>query len=83
LSGSIDPDFRWKIYRIEDFYSPLERAAVQERTAELAAEVAQEADRTGQKIAAEAMSTLVRRCRVTALMMRAQAGLTGPDPNSV
>ena len=62
-----------KIYRAEEFYSVLERIAVQERTAELAAEVAHEADRTGQTETADTMWKVVRRCRVEAIKLRVLA----------
>ena len=63
-----------KIHRIEDFCSKLERAALRDRTAEMAAEVAEEAERTGQMDAANAMWELAHRCRVLALKLRALAG---------
>ena len=56
-----------------DQYRLLERAALQERTAEMAAELAEEAERTGHGEIAAAMWTRVRRCRVQSLQLRAQA----------
>jgi hypothetical protein len=63
-----------KIRRIDDFYSLVERAAWQDRAAEMAAEVAQEADRTGLTCTADRMWRLVRRCRIRAIQLRAQDG---------
>jgi hypothetical protein len=63
-----------KIRRIDDFYSLLERAAWQDRAAEMAAEVAQEAERTGVMGTADRMWRLVRRCRIRAIRLRAQDG---------
>ena len=63
-----------KICRIDDFHSLLERAAWQDRAAELAAEVAEEADRTGLTSTADRMWRLVRRCRIRAIQLRAQDG---------
>jgi hypothetical protein len=62
-----------KFHQVEEFCSLLERAALRDRTAEMAAEVARDAKRAGQADAADAMWTLARRCRVKALKLRAQA----------
>ena len=62
-----------RTHRLQDAYTLLERALVQERAAEMAAEVAQEAEHTGQKESAEMLWALVLRCRVHALKLRAQA----------
>ena len=70
-----------EIHRIEDIHSLLERAALQDRTAEMAAEVADEAERTGQVSAAKPMWELARRCRVLALKLRVLAW-TGRSPGS-
>jgi len=54
-------------------YALLERAALQEHTAEMAAEVALEAERTGQNKTSEVMWEMARRCHVRALKLRADA----------
>ena len=63
-----------KIRLIDDFHSLLERAAWQDRAAEMAAEVAEEADRTGLTSTADRMWRLVRCCRIRAIQLRAQDG---------
>ena len=63
-----------KIRRIDHFYSLVERAAWQDHAAEMAAEIAQEADRTGLTGTADWMWQMVRRCRIRAIQLRAQAG---------
>ena len=67
-----------RIRRIDGFYSLLERAAWQDRAAQMAAEVAQEADRIGSTGTADRMWRLVRRCRIRAIQLRAQDG-NAPD----
>jgi hypothetical protein len=56
-----------------EYFFLLERAALQDQTAEIAIEVAQEAEQTGQIGAARTMWGVVRRCRVEALKARAIA----------
>jgi hypothetical protein len=67
-------------HRIEEFYSLLWRAALQDRTAETAADVAKEADATRQRRSADLMWRIVRRCRVRALQLRAQAEVCRASP---
>ena len=50
----------------------MERASLQERVAEMAAEVAREAERTGQIDSADLLWVLVRRSRVNAMKLRAR-----------
>ena len=57
---------------LDDTRTLLERAALQERIAELAAEVAQEAERSGQADSADILWVLVRRSRINALKLRAR-----------
>ena len=52
----------------------LERAAVQERAAEMAIELAREAESTGQAESAQILWMLVLRCRTRALKLYARAG---------
>ena len=61
------------IRHVEDFYFLLERAALKDRTAEMAAEVAGEAERAGQTETANKLWLLARRCRVHALELRGRA----------
>ncbi len=56
-----------------DLCDLLDRVAFQEQTAEMAAEVARKADRTGQTTSADMMWTTARRCRVRALQLQAEA----------
>ena len=49
-----------------------ERIALQERVAEMAAEIAAEAERLGRTDSAELLWTLVRRSRIAALKLRAR-----------
>ena len=51
----------------------LEPAAHQERTAEVAADVAHECERSGQRASADVMWQTARRCRVRALKLQADA----------
>ena len=62
-----------KVHRIEDIHHLLERAALQDRTAEMAAETAREAERTGKTDSAQALWMVALRCRVHALKLRAEA----------
>jgi len=55
-----------------------QRAVVQEFTAAMAAEAAQEAERTGQTDMASVMLTMARRCRSRAVKLRAQAQAAEP-----
>jgi hypothetical protein len=50
----------------------IERAALQDRIAEMAAEVAQEAERIGQADSANMLWVLVRRSRINAMKLRAR-----------
>ena len=61
------------LHRFEDPRPPLERAAVQERTAELAADLARHAEQLGEQKTAEIAWMVVRRSRILALKLRAQA----------
>jgi len=62
-----------KVHRIEDIHHLLERAALQDRTAEMAAETAREAERTGLSDSAQALWMVALHCRVHALKLRAEA----------
>jgi hypothetical protein len=59
--------------RVEEYCALIWRAALQDRTAEMAADIAHEADHTRQVDSAEFMWRLVQRCRVRALKLRAEA----------
>ena len=67
-----------------DLCDLLDRIALQEQTAAMAAEIARQADRTGQLKSGDVMWTTVRRCRVRALQLRAEAvvqiGAAGAAP---
>ena len=68
-----------KVHRIEDIHHLLERAALQDRTAEMAAETAREAERTGLSDSAQALWMVALHCHVHALKLRAEAEAhTGP-----
>jgi hypothetical protein len=58
--------------RPDKLRSLIERAALQDRIAEMAAEVAQEAERIGQTESANILWVLVRRSRVNAMTLRAR-----------
>ena len=62
-----------KVHRVKDFNSLLVRAAAQDRTAEMAAETAREAERTGLSGSAQALWMVALHCRVHALKLRAEA----------
>ena len=57
----------------DDFYSLLERAALKDCTAAMAAEVAEEAERIGHTQAVARMERLAHRCSVRAQQLRGQA----------
>ena len=61
------------IHRVKDFNSLLVRAAAQDRTAEMAAETAREAERTGLSDSAQALWMVALHCHVHALKLRAEA----------
>ena len=62
-----------KVHRVKDFNSLLVKAAAQDRAAEMAAETAREAERTGKTDSAQALWMVAVRCRVRALKLRAEA----------
>jgi hypothetical protein len=62
-----------KVHRVKDSNSLLVKAAAQDRVAEMAAETAREAERTGQTDSAQALWMVALRCRVHALKLRAEA----------
>ena len=60
--------------RVQSSYAALmERAAVQEFTAAMAASAAHEAERTGQTDMANVMAATARRCRADAAKLRTRA----------
>ncbi|HEX2137014.1 MAG TPA: hypothetical protein VHG30_14115 [Microvirga sp.] len=63
--------------------SLIRRAAVQERVAGNAAEVARAADRAGQAASADVFWTIARRSRVQALKLRAEAGAHKASPKGM
>jgi len=56
-----------------DLCDLLDRIALQELTAEMAAEIAKQADRAGQVKSADVMWATARRCHVRAPQLRAEA----------
>jgi hypothetical protein len=65
--------------RVEEYCALIWRAALQDRTAEMAADIAHEAVYTRQADSAEFMWRLVHRCRARALKLRAEAhAVRGP-----
>ncbi len=67
--------------RVQSSYAALmERAAVQEFTAAMAASAAHEAERTEQIDMANAMSATARRCRANAAKLRARAHAAAQSP---
>jgi len=63
---------------LNTYSSLMERAVVQDFTAAMADEAAQEAERTGQTHMASVMSRMARRCRASADRLRARAHATTP-----
>jgi hypothetical protein len=66
-------------HRVEEYCSLMWRAAVQDRTADMAAEVAHEADRTRQTYSANTMWRIAHRCRIRALKLRVDATIMGEN----
>ena len=64
--------------RVQSYASLMERAVVQDFTAAIATEAAQDAERTGQTHMASVMARMARRCRASAERLRAQAHATVP-----
>ena len=62
-----------KIHHVQNVFSLLDIATVQERTAAMVAEIIPDAERAGRTTSADAMFLLLHRCRVQAEALRARA----------